>query len=238
MLRSKNFWALGLALALGLTLEVGSASADIQTYDLNVANSALTGFTGPFVEVTVNQTGANTATLTYTALTNGGYTYLLTDGGAVAANINSGTGTIGISGLSYTVPSTGGPWSPSLAVQNPPGTDNDDGWGLFNVRITTGSAGFSSAQSITFTVTVTGAGAPTWASAADVLTGNDHLPNPEILAAHVDPWTGSGAPISTTSFASDAQVQVVPEPSTLALVGLGALGFVGYGIRRRKAVVA
>jgi hypothetical protein len=31
------------------------------------------------------------------------------------------------------------------------------------------------------------------------------------------------------------QVQSAPEPSTLAIAGLGALAFVGYGLRRRKA---
>jgi len=31
---------------------------------------------------------------------------------------------------------------------------------------------------------------------------------------------------------------VVPEPSTMAIVGLGALGMIGYGLRRRKALGA
>jgi len=31
---------------------------------------------------------------------------------------------------------------------------------------------------------------------------------------------------------------VVPEPSTMALSGLGALGLIGYGLRRRKAAGA
>src|SRR5262249_27357290 len=159
---------LGVALALAMTLGVGSASADTQTYVLTALNNP--GFTGPYVQVTVNQTGAHTATLTYTALTNGGYTYLLTDGGAVAANGNSGTGTIGVSNLAFTVPNAS--FTPSLDVQNPPGSDTDDGWGKFNLRVTTGGGGFQSASSISFDVTVTGAGAPTWASAADVLTGN------------------------------------------------------------------
>jgi hypothetical protein len=32
-----------------------------------------------------------------------------------------------------------------------------------------------------------------------------------------------------------SQTSAVPEPSTMALAGLGALGFIGYGLRRRKA---
>jgi hypothetical protein len=31
---------------------------------------------------------------------------------------------------------------------------------------------------------------------------------------------------------------VVPEPSTMAIAGLGAIGFIGYGLRRRKARTA
>ncbi len=30
----------------------------------------------------------------------------------------------------------------------------------------------------------------------------------------------------------------VPEPSTMAIAGLGALGMIGYGLRRRKALGA
>jgi hypothetical protein len=43
---------------------------------------------------------------------------------------------------------------------------------------------------------------------------------------------GAGQDIN---FASSTTLQSVPEPSTLVLAGLGALGMVGYGLRRRKA---
>ncbi len=36
------------------------------------------------------------------------------------------------------------------------------------------------------------------------------------------------------NFSADLSNQVVPEPSTLAIAGLGALGMIGYGIRRRR----
>ena len=36
----------------------------------------------------------------------------------------------------------------------------------------------------------------------------------------------------------DGHEQIVPEPSTLAIAGLGALGLIGYGLRRRKAAGA
>jgi len=60
--------------------------------------------------------------------------------------------------------------------------------------------------------------------------------------------TGLHSPFSMTSvvnvslsasaivnFTSNLALTPVPEPSTMALTGLGALGFVGYGLRRRKA---
>jgi len=37
------------------------------------------------------------------------------------------------------------------------------------------------------------------------------------------------------TFSADASEIVVPEPSSLAVAGLGALGMIGYGLRRRKA---
>jgi len=52
--------------------------------------------------------------------------------------------------------------------------------------------------------------------------------------------TMSDSATGITSF-SDMQQnfsQVVPEPSSLAIAGLGALGMIGYGLRRRKALGA
>jgi hypothetical protein len=37
---------------------------------------------------------------------------------------------------------------------------------------------------------------------------------------------------------SGIPVTSVPEPTTLAIAGLGALGMIGYGLRRRKALGA
>jgi len=43
---------------------------------------------------------------------------------------------------------------------------------------------------------------------------------------------------STAQNTGDASATIVPEPSTLAIAGLGALGLIGYGLRRRKALGA
>jgi len=42
----------------------------------------------------------------------------------------------------------------------------------------------------------------------------------------------------TSTFTTDLGPTAVPEPSTMALGGLGALGLIGYGLRRRKALGA
>lgn len=42
----------------------------------------------------------------------------------------------------------------------------------------------------------------------------------------------------TASGSGTFSASPVPEPSTMAIAGLGALGFIGYGLRRRKATAA
>lgn len=52
-------------------------------------------------------------------------------------------------------------------------------------------------------------------------------PAPTVTSGVMSNWSASD--VATTSSV------VVPEPSTLAIAGLGALGMIGYGIRRRKS---
>jgi len=49
---------------------------------------------------------------------------------------------------------------------------------------------------------------------------------------------GAGSAIGDTATFAVPAVQLVPEPSTMGLAGLGALGLIGYGLRRRKALGA
>ncbi len=64
-------------------------------------------------------------------------------------------------------------------------------------------------------------------------------------ALHIDfsPAT-TNSPLTGTAFSStsvgsgDVVTNVVPEPSTMAIAGIGALGMIGYGLRRRKALGA
>jgi hypothetical protein len=87
-----------------------------------------------------------------------------------------------------------------------------------------------------------------WSSASAALIANDAIHN-AIAAAHVYVFAittvngvktvddSSGA-LATGFVANSLAVSTTPEPSTLAIAGVGALGFIGYGLRRRKAAGA
>jgi len=49
---------------------------------------------------------------------------------------------------------------------------------------------------------------------------------------------GSHITFSSSTLLSQIPIQAVPEPSSLACAGIGALGLIGYGLRRRKALGA
>lgn len=214
MIRSRLFWAAGLALALSL----GSAArADVCNYDLGIGNSGISGYPAPYGSVAVDLTSSTTADFTFTAASNASYNYLFGGQGTVGANINADTFTVTNIDGNITDP-----------TQQPAG--NLDGWGSFNLVLDTFD-GFTHANTtVTFTVNNTSG---TWASCADVLTGND---NDHLLAAHVFVANSNGTNTGATGFATNGGGPFppgVPEPSSMAIAGLGLLGFLGFGLRRR-----
>jgi len=228
MFRPKSFLAPGLALALALTLGVGSASADlaVQTFTLTDSNLG-SGFTGPFATVKVDLVDTTHATLTYDSLTNGGYTYLLVKGGG------TGTGATGanISG-GFTVSSiTGTAFQTGAGALSNGGSGQLDGFGDFTQTVSTAASGPANAYT-EIVVKVTATSGTTWTSITGgtnpLLTLNN---KGEILAVGIGALATGGTSFTTTGFASGATV--VPEPSTLALAGLGTIGFLAYGLRRR-----
>jgi len=205
----------GIALSFG----AGVASADSITYTLGVSNLG-GSYTGPFATVTVTTPTLNstTATITFNALTNGGYVYLIGDGGSVAVNVNATswtsstpTGTNSITGF------TPGPYSSTAA-------GNEDGMGSFNQKFNSFDGFTHSATQVSFTLTNTSG---TWASASTVLTGNE-LGN--VAAVHIfacaTPCTINSS-AAATGFASQ-----VPIPAAAWLFGSGLMGLIAIARRR------
>jgi hypothetical protein len=198
---------MGAAVVLGSSMLAPNARADMLVFDLTQSNLGA-GFTGPFIQVTVNRTSTTTATLTFDSLTNGGNLYLMHTNGAAAANINAATFTVG------SIVATGPFNAPSGASG---GSRTEDGFGTFNASINLTDGFQTGASEITFTVTNTSA---TWASAANVLTPNA---SGNSLAAQIGacatPCTDFNT-ITTTGFAS------VDKPVPGPIVGAGLPGLV------------
>jgi len=219
----KIFFAVlaGLALSFG----AGGVSADTISYTLGVSNLG-GSYTGPFATVDVNRTSNTTATITFTSLSNGGYIYLMGDGGAAAVNV-SGTFSVaniaGSNSLSYSPSFTPGSYSTS--------SGSNDGFGSFNLRINSEDGWGHTANTITFDLTATGINS--WATAGSVLVANT-VGN--VASVHVFPCTASaGACLSsspgangTTGYASQ-----VPIPAAAWLFGSGLIGLIVIARRRR-----
>jgi hypothetical protein len=114
-----------------------------------------------------------------------------------------------------------------------------DGGGKYDILFTylPSTKAFGTGQSQTYTVTDTTSGATLTASDFDTksttLGGNGTW----LAAIHVQntPSGSSGSAfVSGTGSVTDPHA-VVPEPSTLLIAGPAALGFVIYGLRRRRA---
>jgi hypothetical protein len=222
MFRPRTFSALLLAGALALNFGTSSASAGM--FFLGTPNSELSGTTGPYVQVTVTVTSTDFATVTFVAQGN----YLMTDGSSAALSVNSGNFQVS-SGPTGTGPNN----LPQLTVVNPTGTSNVDGFGRFNLVIDDNASFPFAASTITFTLHNLDS-SHTWNVQGDVLTENS---NGALAAAHVGILNTGGTAFTKTGFVAGNETGPppinTPEPSTMALAGLGALGFLGYGLRRR-----
>jgi len=80
------------------------------------------------------------------------------------------------------------------------------------------------------TPNITGTSSGSFAS--DAFASITSLASPFSITEQLVLTLGDGA--GEINFSSNTTLTPVPEPSTLAIAGLGALGMIGYGIRRRK----
>ena len=178
----------------------GTARADSITFSLNVPNSQISGYPGPYANVTVDLTGTTTADVTFQGLSN----YLL--GGAQSADLNVNASSFTATGFGW----TGGGSSTSLSDT---GSGTVDGFGIFNLTLKDFDGFPDAVKSLTFTLTDTSG---TWSSASNVLTLNSDNYS---AAAHIFVPNADGSAALATGYAAGRQN--VPEPATLFLIGSG-----------------
>ena len=211
-------------------LALQQAKADTFGFDISVGNPAISGFTGPYVHVTVSTAGNNssTASVTFTSLTNGSVAFLMGNGSSFDLNTN---GTALVSGPTFTQGvgvgfAMSGFSTPTVSNLN--GSGQVDGFGVLN-NVNDMMGGFNKAFSqVTFTLTKNSG---TWASAADVLKANVQQ---AIAAAHIFVATITNGTVFqaagalATGFAANGGAQLPDGGTTVMLLGaaLGALGIV------------
>jgi hypothetical protein len=213
-----------LMLSMVLVLVIaGSASADTYSFELDIGNTAISGYTEPYASVEVNRTDSTHATITFNSLTNSGNLYLLGDGGSVAVNVNATSWTIGnFTGSNSGTGFTPGPYSDG-------GAGNEDGFGSFNQTVNSFDGFTHSSDSIEFVLTNTSG---TWADAPSVLMFNseNHLAAAHIFVTSNPADAANGAIV--TGFASGSTPPPIPEPATMLLLGSGLIGLAGYGRKK------
>jgi hypothetical protein len=218
-----------------LALAPSKASATFENpFVLDTSNLG-SGFTGPFAQVTINVDSTGTvATITFDALTNGGYTYLFHSQGAVAVNVNATSWTLG--NLTGTGPNKN---TPSLSDG---GSGQEDGYGNFNQTITDFDGYNYAASEIQFTLTRTDGG--TWlADGSNVLKLTSGT-TPAIAAAQIG--ASDGTKFVTTGYAGGNGTVGPPNtggagaspPPSAVLLGLGGLGVAAVVFRSRRRQVA
>src|SRR5262245_25594515 len=214
-----------LTLGLSLFVIVGATSAFADAIDLQITtgNAALAGFPGPYVNVNVNRTDATHATLTFTSLTQGTFTYGMGGQGLVGVQVNATTFT-----LTGVTENGGG----TASIQNPPSSSNINGFGTFNASLDMTDGFFDRATSVSFVLTNTSG---TWAAANNVLTNNSQS---AMAVAHLFVSSPNCTDACVTGFAAGngggAPPSEVPEPSSLVLLGTGITGLAIWTRKRTK----
>ena len=196
-------------------------------YLLNIGNSAISGYAGPYGQVDVHLVDSTDATITFTSDVVGTNEFYFVDGGSVAVNVNATSWTLGtISGDSGSGTYSSG------------GSGNEDGLGSYNQKVNSPDSNPNNrSTTVTFALTDTSG---TWVSDSSVLSADA---SGNYFAAHIgvcDLTTNTGgcavtgANLVTTGYAAGALAAAAPEPSTWAMMLAGFAGL-GYAAFRRSA---
>ena len=214
-------WAVVIACAGFVAFAVQPAKADF-IFNISTGNPALSGYAGPYATVDVNLVDATHATITFTSLTNSGHIYLFGDGSSVGVNVNATSWTLGpVTGSNAGTGFTPGPWTSA-------GSQNVNGFGIFNQVIDSDDGFTSSSDHISFSLTNTSG---TWANAMAVLLANS---GGSLAEAHIfvtlDPANAQNGALAT-GFAANGTETVPDSGTTVALLGFA---LVGIGFLRSK----
>jgi hypothetical protein len=217
---------------------VDNYSGQVETTLTNSPGSSTLGVISTTLNLTLVNTNGPSSTLTVTVM-------VINQIGALDTTPNGGTTAISVTAGQLSG-STLKPWTA------PSGTHL-----VATANTSTSSSVVSTGGTAATTTYVDSpplAGSPAVPGTMVVTSGSLSLPNPQASVLMSAPVTSTG----TYSFSQSVTVTglttvagppnpavnitgtstvagVVPEPSSMALAGLGALGFIGYGLRRRKA---
>lgn len=219
------FFKLSLAALSAMAL---TSAASALSFNLSVPNSGISAYTGPYATVNLSLNGAkDVATITFTGLSSGNYSFGFGGGGSGAVGVNA-NGSSTVDTISFTA---------AFAAAGPltnGGSGNQSEFGTFSNTINAFDGFTNAVTSVSFHLNKSSG---SWANEGDVLAANA---SGAFAAAHIFVWDhtiaqpSSGA--AATGFASNGGASVADGGSTIALLG-GALMLLG-GIYRRGFSIA